>query len=151
MKDHHKNNKNHPAGHGAKKKAVARKAPYVPSAWLYLAPEDGRLERLYELLKDEKTWRAEFWQEAEVLEIAIPEAGSMDMERLEPDPEDGVLLGCMERCGAERVYGVEFASESYDRAKKVMEYIVGHAGGLFCKDTEDLMPRVGESHSEPAG
>ena len=57
--------------------------PKEPSEWLYLNPEEVGLRSIYEIFGQETPWRAELWEEAGVLEIGIPEAGSVDMERMD--------------------------------------------------------------------
>ncbi len=132
-------------------KKTAEKAgkpiPDMPSQWLYLASEDGALRTIYERFRDEKKQRAEFWQEADILEIAFLEAGSMDLELLEgaPDPEDTLLRDRMNAHGAKAVYTVEILPEPCAEALEAMQYIIAHVGGVFCGDTEDLTPEVGAS------
>ena len=67
----------------------------IPEEWLYLAKEGDSLGDLYQHLMGEKRWSAEYWEEAEVLEIRIPEAGSVDLEAMETDLEDNELRSYM--------------------------------------------------------
>ena len=57
-------------------------ASKVPGEWLYLAEEMLELRKVYEIFTEELPWVAEYWEDAGVLEIAIPEAGSVDVEEL---------------------------------------------------------------------
>lgn len=124
---------------------VKNPMPDMPSQWLYLASEEKALGTIYELLRDGKKWNAEFWQEADILEISFRQAGSMDLELLEdaPDPEDTLLKDRMNACGAKAVYAVEILPEPFAEALEAMQYIAVHAGGVFCADTEDLTPEAG--------
>ena len=54
----------------------------MPAEWLYLFEGEIKLRQIYELLKD-SPWNVEYWEEAEVLEVELPEAGSVDFEDLE--------------------------------------------------------------------
>lgn len=114
--------------------------PDVPEEWLYLALEEVSLRSIYDCLKEEKRWRTEYWDEAGVLEIGIPEAGSVDLEAMETDPEDMELCSYMEKQGAKSVYAVTIMPEHFIEAQAVMQYILERVGGMFCGDTEDFQP-----------
>ena len=126
-----------------KKKTVQkhRKAvPQVPEEWLYLAPEGVTLRFLYDQMKEERRWRAEYWEEAGVLEIRIPEAGSVDLESIETEEE--ALRAYMEAQKAASVCEVTIMPEYFTQAQSVMRYITEHAGGVFCGDTDDFLPEI---------
>lgn len=114
----------------------------VPEEWLYLAMEGVSLRDLYQCLKEENGWKAEYWDAAEVLEISIPEAGSVDLEAMEADPEDGELHSYMEETGAEKVYAVTVMPEYFEKAEAVMQHLVEKTGGIFCGDTEGFLPEI---------
>lgn len=69
-----------------KKAPVKKQGPKVPAEWLYLFEGEIKLRQIYELLKD-SPWNVEYWEEAEVLEVELPEAGSVDFEDLEGNSE----------------------------------------------------------------
>ncbi len=117
----------------------------IPEEWLYLAKEGDSLGDLYQHLKGEKRWSAEYWEEAEVLEIRIPEAGSVDLEAMETDPEDHALRSYMEETGAKTAYAVTVMPEYFEKAQAVMQYIADKTGGIFCGDTEDFQPEIREA------
>lgn len=114
--------------------------PDVPEEWLYLAPEGVSLRSIYDCLKEGKRWRAEYWDEAGVMEISIPEAGSVDVEVMEIDPEDTKLCSYMEMQKLKAVYAVTIMPEYFAEAQAVMQYTLETIGGIFCGDTEDLLP-----------
>lgn len=114
----------------------------VPAEWLYMAPEGLELRKLYEILDEQKACTAEYWEEAEVLEIAVPEAGSLDMECMEPSAVDEHLEEYMGRLGMKTVYAVTILPEAYPQIRKVMEWIAERAGGIFCGDTDDFLPVI---------
>ena len=97
---------------------------------------------IYDCLKKQKRWGAEYWEEAEVLEISIPENGFVDLESMEMDPEDGELYACMEETGAKTVYAVTIVPEHYEKMQDVMRYIAEEQGGVFRGDTTDFLPEV---------
>ena len=66
----------------------APKGPQMPKEWLYLAEDEITPAQIYGLFAEEKSWKAEYWEEAEVVEIELPEAGSVDMENLGGASED---------------------------------------------------------------
>ena len=124
------------------KKTKTKEAPKLPEEWLYLAKGEGVLRRLYECLKEEDRFRAELWEEAGVLEIGFADAGNMDLELLEEDARDEALLDFQKEQGADWVCTVTYMQEDQKKARQVMEYLVRQAGGVFCRDSEDFLPRV---------
>ncbi len=113
--------------------------PDIPKEWLYMLPEDRTLREMYEVARACKEWEAEYWEEAKVLEIAVPEAGSVDIECIEAEEE---LLSYMREKKAEKVYAVTVVPEYWERARAVMQYLMAHLGGFFCGDTEDFKPEI---------
>lgn len=113
--------------------------PDIPKEWLYMLPEDRTLREMYEVARACKEWEAEYWEEAKALEIAVPEAGSVDIECIEAEEE---LLSYMKEKKAEKVYAVTVVPEYWERARAVMQYLMAHLGGFFCGDTEDFKPEI---------
>ena len=113
--------------------------PDIPKEWLYMLPEDRTLREMYEVARACKEWEAEYWEEAKALEIAVPEAGSVDIECIEAEEE---LLSYMREKKAEKVYAVTVMPEYWERARAVMQYLMAHLGGFFCGDTEDFKPEI---------
>lgn len=113
--------------------------PDIPKEWLYMLPEDRTLREMYEVARACREWEAEYWEEAKALEIAVPEAGSVDIECIEAEEE---LLSYMREKKAEKVYAVTVMPEYWERARAVMQYLMAHLGGFFCGDTEDFKPEI---------
>lgn len=113
--------------------------PDIPKEWLYMLPEDRTLREMYEVARACKEWEAEYWEEAKALEIAVPEAGSVDIECIEAEEE---LLSYMREKKAEKVYAVTVVPEYWERARAVMQYLMAHLGGFFCGDTKDFKPEI---------
>ncbi len=113
--------------------------PDMPKEWLYMLPEDRTLREMYEVARACKEWEAEYWEEAKALEIAVPEAGSVDIECIEAEEE---LLSYMREKKSEKVYAVTVVPEYWERARAVMQYLMAHLGGFFCGDTEDFKPEI---------
>lgn len=116
--------------------------PKAPSEWLYLVPEERSLRSIYELFGEDAPWRAELWEEAGVLEIEIPEAGSVDMECMDADLGEEAGNAYLAENRIQTVFAVTIMPEHYEEARMVMEKIVENLGGFFCGDTEDLQPQV---------
>lgn len=113
--------------------------PDIPKEWLYMLPEDRTLREMYEVARACREWEAEYWEEVGALEIAVPEAGSVDIECIEAEEE---LLSYMREKKAEKVYAVTVVPEYWERARAVMQYLMAHLGGFFCGDTEDFKPEI---------
>lgn len=117
-------------------------AARVPSEWLYLLPEDIKLRSIYELFGEDMPWKAEFWEEAGVLEIELPEAGSVDVECMDADLGDDESNTYLAEHQIKAVFAVTIVPDDYEKAHAVMVAIVEKLGGFFCGDTEDFQPEV---------
>ncbi|MBR5509927.1 MAG: hypothetical protein IKV59_07725 [Lachnospiraceae bacterium] len=114
--------------------------PSVPAEWLYFMEEEMLLREIYEIFMDDAGCSAEFWQEAGVLEIAVPEYGSVDVEEFEEIDEDLQLY--MEEHHLKSVFAVTIVPEHYEKARQMMEKILSQKGGYFCGDTDDFLPEI---------
>mgnify|MGYP001025272572 FL=1 len=136
-----------------KKKPSVKKAPVkkqgakVPAEWLYLFEGEIKLRQIYELLKD-SPWNVEYWEEAEVLEVELPEAGSVDFEDLEGTLGDEESDAWLQEQQIHTVFAVTIRPDDYELAKKVMEHIVSLVDGYFCADNENLQPRIPAKEAE---
>ena len=99
-------------------KTSKKPAAKMPGEWLYLNKEELPLRKIYELFKEEQT--AEYWEAAGVLEISLPESGTLDMEDLEgtlgDDEGDAYLL----QNGIHTVFAATIRPEDYEKAKEIM-------------------------------
>lgn len=120
-----------------------KKTPGIPAEWLYLIPAPVELRKLYELFREDMPWKAEYWEEAGVLEIELPEAGSVDMEAMEPDLGDEEGNDYLKKHRIETVFAVTIVPGDYEKAHEVMNFLMEQAGGFFCGDTEDFQPEIG--------
>ncbi len=115
-------------------------APKMPGEWLYLNKEELSLRKIYELFEEKQT--AEYWEAAGVLEISLPESGTLDMEDLEgtlgDDEGDAYLL----QNGIHTVFAATIRPDDYEKAKEIMLFITQKLGGYFCADTADFKPVV---------
>lgn len=120
----------------AKKLAVLK----MPGEWLYLNKEELPLRKIYELFNEAQN--AEYWEAAGVLEISLPESGTLDMEDLEgtlgDDEGDAYLL----QNGIHTVFAATIRPDDYEKAKEIMLFITQKLGGYFCADTADFKPVV---------
>ena len=82
-KDNRKSGKKPVQKHSPVKAPKMPKGPRMPEEWLYLAEGEITPDQIYGLFVEEKSWKAEYWEEAGVLEIELPEAGSVDLENLD--------------------------------------------------------------------
>lgn len=127
-----------------KKMPIVKKAPVpgVPAEWLYMNPEVISARQIYELFAEDPAYRAEFWEEIAVLEIGIPEAGSVDMEEIECEFDDEEGQAFLAQNQIKTVYEVTIMPEHYEKAKAAMQIIAENLGGFFCGDTEDFQPML---------
>ena len=112
----------------------------VTGEWLYFCPQEVSAKSICEIF--DETEAVELWEEAGVLEIALGEKSSFDLETTQIHPKDEVTLQFAEELGAKSVFLVTFAPEDYESAKMVMKQILDKFSGIFCGDTEDFMPQV---------
>lgn len=125
-----------------KRNSGTGKTVKVPSEWLYLLSEEIELRSIYELFGEDVPWKAEFWEEAGVLEIEIPEAGSVDMECMDADLGDEESNACLAEHQIKTVFAVTIVPDDYEKAHEVMIKIMEKFGGFFCGDTENFQPEV---------
>ena len=125
-----------PASKPVKKPA----APKMPGEWLYLNKEELSLRNIYELFTEEEA--AEYWEAAGVLEISLPESGTLDMEDLEGTLGDEEGDAYLKENEIHTVAAVTIRPEDYEKAKAVMLCIIEKLGGYFCGDTADFTPVV---------
>lgn len=114
----------------------------VPEGWFYMSGTDMTAAAIKEALAD-TAYEVEYWEAAQVLEIALGEGGSMDVEALEPRLGEDEGDAFLERHQVKFLCYVTFQPEDYEAARAVMEHICGRIGGFFCGDTEDFTPVVG--------
>lgn len=119
-----------------------RQAPKVPSEWFYMIPAEAGLRSIYEIFREESPWKAELWEEAGVLEIELPEAGSVDIECMDADLGDEEGNAYLAEHQIRTVFAVTIVPDDYEKVRIVMEKIMEHTGGFFCGDTEDFQPEV---------
>lgn len=117
-------------------------APEVPAEWLYMNPEPISLRQIYELFGEGLDWKAEYWEEAGVLEIEIPESSSVDIEAMDADLGDEEGNTYLEKHGIQTVAAVTIVPGDYEKAKAVMKFIIEKAGGFFCGDTDTFQPEI---------
>ena len=98
------------------------------------------LRKIYELFEEKQT--AEYWEAAGVLEISLPESGTLDMEDLEGTLGDEEGDAYLKENEIHAVAAVTIRPEDYEKAKEVMLYIIEKLGGYFCGDTADFTPVV---------
>lgn len=130
-----------------KKAPVKKQGAKVPAEWLYLFEGEIKLRQIYELLKD-SPWNVEYWEEAEVLEVELPEAGSVDFEDLEGTLGDEESDAWLQEQQIHTVFAVTIRPDDYELAKKVMEHIVSLVSGYLCADNETLQPRIPAKEAE---
>ena len=110
-------------------KTSKKPAAKMPGEWLYLNKEELPLRKIYELFNEAQN--AEYWEAAGVLEISLPESGTLDMEDLEgtlgDDEGDAYLL----HNGIRTVFAATIRPEDYEKAKEIMLFITQKLGGYF--------------------
>lgn len=114
----------------------------VPSDWFYMSSTEMTAAALKEALAD-TAYKVEYWEAAQVLEIALGEEGCLDVEVVEPRLGEKDADAFLDEHQVKFLCYVMFQPEDYEAARLVMEYICGRLGGFFCGDTEDFTPVIG--------
>ena len=83
-----------------------------------------------------------------MLEVELPEAGSVDFEDLEGTLGDEESDAWLQEQQIHTVFAVTIRPDDYELAKKVMEHIVSLVSGYFCADNETLQPRIPAKEAE---
>ena len=121
-------------------KTSKKPAAKMPGEWLYLNKEELPLRKIYELFNEAQN--AEYWEAAGVLEISLPESGTLDMEDLEGTLGDEEGDAYLLQNGIHTVFAATIRPEDYEKAKEIMLFITKKLGGYFCADTADFKPVV---------
>ena len=121
-------------------KTSKKPAAKMPGEWLYLIKEELPLRKIYELFNEAQN--AEYWEAAGVLEISLPESGTLDMEDLEGTLGDDEGYTFIVHNGIRTVFAATIRPEDYEKAKEIMLFITQKLGGYFCADTADFKPVV---------
>lgn len=108
--------------------------------WLYFCPQEITVREIYNIFTDVED--TEIWEEAGVLEIPMGEKSPFDVEAAQIHPKDEITLQFAKEQDAKSVFLVTFLPQDYAQAETTMKKILAALGGLFCGDTEDLMPRI---------
>lgn len=111
----------------------------VPGEWLYVAPEGVDARRIADAITMQEI---ELWEEAGVIEIAVNEKQSVDIEHVRIHPKDELTRAFVESRGCKEVFLVTFPLEIYEQTQSLMRQILAECGGLFCGDTEDFSPVI---------
>lgn len=114
----------------------------VPSDWFYMSDQEMTAAALKEALAD-TSYQVEYWEDAQVLEIALGEGGCLDVEVVEPRLGEKEADDFLDEHQVKFLCYVTFQSEDYEAARSVMEHICGRLGGFFRGDTEDFTPVIG--------
>lgn len=113
----------------------------VPSDWFYMSDREMTVAALKEALSD-TAYQVEYWEAAQVLEIALGEGGCLDVEVVEPRLGEKEADAFLDEHQVKFLCYVTFQPEDYEAARSVMEHICGKLGGFFCGDTEDFTPVI---------
>ena len=123
-----------------KEKEKIPKKQVVPGDWLYMTEQEIKLRRLKEIFTENDPFEVEFWEEAGVLEVMMPDGNSVDIETAQIHPKDVLTQTFADAHQVKTVFLVTFKPECYEDAKKIMDKILGETGGFFCGDTENFEP-----------
>lgn len=113
----------------------------MPEGWFYMSDKELTAAAVRDALAD-TDYGVEYWEEAQVLEIALGERSSMDVEVIDPRLGEKEADAFLDSRQVRFLCYVTFQPEDYERVRAVMEHICGRIGGFFCGDTEDFTPVV---------
>lgn len=113
----------------------------APVDWFYMSDQEMTAAALKEALAD-TAYKVEYWEAAQVLEIALGEGGCLDVEVMEPCLGEEKADAFLKEHQVKFLCYVTFQPENYEVARSVMEHICGKLGGFFCGDTEDFTPVI---------
>ena len=131
-----KNIRNHVSGQNPQASVVD-----VPVDWFYMSDQEMTAAALKEALAD-TAYKVEYWEEAQVLEIALGEGGCLDVEVMDPCLEEEAADAFLKEHRVKFLCYITFQPEDYEAARSVMEHICYRIGGFFCGDTEDFTPVI---------
>ena len=125
-----------------KKIKESRQTGSVPKEWLYLNQEEVAPRGIAQIFDGRSGICAQLWEEAKVVEIELPEAGSVDIEWLKLPTGEADFDEYLQTRQVRSVFLVTLVPEDYEKAELVMKQITASLGGYFCGDNESFTPVV---------
>lgn len=112
----------------------------LPPGWIIMSRNEITVADIMDIVGDD--YDIEIWTEVGVLEIAIGEKSSVDIEAFDADPRDEYSCDYIAKNGIKELFYVSFKPEDYDAAEKIMKKIAAGIDGFVCGDTDDFTPVI---------
>lgn len=112
----------------------------LPPGWIIMSRNEITVADIKDIVGDD--YDIEIWTEVGVLEIAIGEKSSVDIEAFDADPRDEYSCDYIAKNGIKELFYVSFRPEDYDAAEKIMKKIAAGIDGFICGDTDDFTPVI---------
>ena len=112
----------------------------LPPGWIIMSRKEITVADIKDIVGDD--YDIEIWTEVGVLEIAIGEKSSVDIEAFDADPRDEYSCDYIAKNGIKELFYVSFRPEDYDAAEKIMKKIAAGIDGFVCGDTDDFTPVI---------
>ena len=112
----------------------------LPPGWIIMSRNEITVADIKDIVGDD--YDIEIWTEVGVLEIAIGEKSSVDIEAFDADPRDEYSCDYIAKNGIKGLFYVSFRPEDYNAAEKIMKKIAAGIDGFVCGDTEDFTPVI---------
>ncbi len=112
----------------------------LPPGWIIMSRNEITVADIKDIVGDD--YDIEIWTEVGVLEIAIGEKSSVDIEAFDADPRDEYSCDYIAKNGIKELFYVSFRPEDYDAAEKIMKKIAAGIDGFVCGDTDDFTPVI---------
>lgn len=112
----------------------------LPPGWIIMSRNEITVADIKDIVGDD--YDIEIWTEVGVLEIAIGEKSSVDIEAFDADPRDEYSCDYIAKNGIKELFYVSFKPEDYDAAEKIMKKIAAGIDGFVCGDTDDFTPVI---------
>ena len=108
--------------------------------WFYMNQKKVTVDDIKECFQDRDDIKVEIWREAGIVELALADGHSIDMEMAEASFSDEYSNDYLKKNSVQVLFYVTIAPDFYVNAEPVMRELVKQLGGFFCADTDDFEP-----------
>lgn len=108
---------------------------------LYMTPKQIGAKELSELLKENKEFSVQLWEEFNVLELEFNNENSVDIEIISTtqfkDPSDASFV---KNRNIQTIFALKLCEEDLDVLVKYFEEVIAKFDGFLCADSDDFSP-----------
>lgn len=133
-------NKNLKNTNNKKQKSITKNIQQYSANWFYMTTQDLDIKDIKNIFTETEDIQLEIWEEAQILEISLKDAKSIDIEKMKGTFYDEEGKDFLLKNSVKTIYLVTIDPDHFNIVKNIMKEIVKNLGGFFCEDVEELKP-----------